>query len=261
MTIEKDLIRAGRPGRVGFKALIDAAIDLLFPPRCVACGSLGSWLCASCVSEIKPIRPPLCQRCGLPLEASPAGRPAPLRCSRCRQLPQEWEALLAYGFHQEALRTAIHQFKYEDLRCLAPLLGGLMAEGWGRLAPDGWQPDVIVPIPLHPSRQRQRGYNQSALLARELGAHLGCPVETKALMRVRATAPQVGLGLDERRTNVRGAFDCRDGRLRGKKVLLIDDVCTTGSTLESACLAMKESGATSVLAYTLARARSSGPDT
>lgn len=261
MTIENVLAHTGLPGLVEFKRLIDAAIDLLFPPCCVACGSLGTWLCTTCVSEIKVVHPPLCRRCGLPLQASGPGKASPLRCDRCRQLPQEWEGLLAYAFHDVPLKTAIHQFKYEDLRCLAPLLGGLMAGRWQALAPDGWHPEVIVPIPLHPSRQRQRGYNQAALLARELGAHLGCPVEEKTLVRVKATAPQVGLGLEDRRTNVRGAFGCRDGRLHGKKVLLVDDVCTTGSTLESACLAIKESGATSVLAYTLARARSSGPDT
>ena len=213
------------------------------------------------MAQINEIHPPLCERCGLPLEASGGGGPAPARCSRCRQLPAEWQGLLAYAFHDGPLREAIHQFKYEDQRCLAPLLGGLMANGWGRLAPGGWQPDVVVPVPLHPSRQRQRGYNQAALLARELGAYLGCPVIEGTLVRVKATAPQVGLGPRERRANVQGAFCCRDGHLRGKKILLVDDVYTTGSTLESACLAMKESGAVSVLAYTLARARPSGPDT
>lgn len=261
MTIENALAHASLSGLVGLKRWIDAAVDLLFPPRCVACSSLGTWLCTTCVGEIRVIHPPLCRRCGLPLQPPGPGGALPLRCDRCRQLPQEWEGLLAYAFHDGPLKTAIHQFKYEDLRCLAPLLGGLMAAGWRALAPAGWQPEVIVPIPLHPSRQRQRGYNQAALLARELGAYLGCPVVEKTLVRIKATAPQVGLGLEERRTNVRDAFVCRDNRLRGKKILLVDDVCTTGSTLESACLAMKESGATSVLAYTLARARPSGPDT
>jgi len=212
------------------------------------------------MAQIDEIHPPLCQRCGLPLSATEAAGSVPARCGRCRQLPVEWVGLLAYAFHDGPVRKAIHQFKYEDQRCLAPLLGGLMADGWGRLAPGDWQPDAMVPVPLHPSRQRQRGYNQSALLSHELGTHLGCPVIEGALVRVKATAPQVGLGPRERRANVHDAFRCRDGRLRGKKILLVDDVCTTGSTLESACLAMKESGATSVLAYTLARARPSGLD-
>lgn len=255
------MAHAGLPGLVGLKKLIDSAVDLLFPPRCVACNRLGAWLCESCMAQIKVICPPLCGRCGLPLGDTGAGGSIPVRCGRCRQLPQEWEALLAYAFHDGALREAIHLFKYEDMRCLAPLFGELMASGWRLLSPGGWQPDVLVPIPLHLSRQRQRGYNQAALLARELGSRLGCPVVEGTLVRIKPTAPQVGLGLEERRANVRGVFGCQDGRLSGKKVLLVDDVCTTGSTLESACLAMKEAGATSVLAYTLARARPSGPDT
>lgn len=260
MTIETGLARAGPSGLTWLKRWIDAGIDLLFPPRCVACHSLGTWLCTECMKSIEVIQPPLCRRCGLPLEASRPGGPLPLRCNRCRQLPQEWEGLLAYAFHAGALKEAIHQFKYEDLRCLAPLLAGLMAEGWKILAPDGWQAEAIVPIPLHPSRQRQRGYNQAALLARELGIHLHCSVAENVLIRVRATPPQVGLGAEARRANVSGAFRCLDGCLRGKNVLLVDDVCTTGSTLESACLALKKAGAASVLAYTLARARSFGPD-
>lgn len=260
MTIKTGLARAGPPGLAWLKRCIDAGIDLLFPPRCVACHSLGTWLCTECRKSIEGIDPPLCRRCGLPLQAPRPEEPPPARCSRCQQLPQEWEALLAFAFHDGVLREAIHQFKYKDLRCLAPHLAGLMAQGWRALAPAGWQPEVIVPIPLHPSRQRQRGYNQAALLARELGIHLHCPVVENVLVRVRATPPQVGLGVEARRANVSGAFRCLDGRLRGRNVLLVDDVCTTGSTLESACLALKEAGAASVLAYTLAHARPSGPD-
>jgi ComF family protein len=240
---------------------IDACIDLLFPPHCVSCKSLGSWLCATCTSSIEVIEPPLCRHCGLPLQHPGPEGVTRAQCSHCRGLPQEWEGLLAYAYHDGALREAIHQFKYEDMRCLAPILAELMAHGWGVLVPDGRQPTAIVPIPLHPSRQRQRGYNQAALLARELGTHLHCPVVEGALLRVRATTPQVGLGVEERRANVHGAFRCTDDRLRGWNILLVDDVCTTGSTLESACLALKTAGVASVLAYTLARARPSGPDT
>lgn len=255
VTTAKRLTAISPPGLIWLKRLIDAGVDLLFPPRCVACSRLGPWLCTTCISNIDVLAPPLCRRCGLPLQASGPGGTLAQRCGRCQQLSQEWEGLLAYGFHDGTLRKAIHEFKYTGLRCLAPLLAGLMAEGWHNLAPPGWQPQAIVAIPLHPSRQRQRGYNQAALLARALSVHLGCPVVEDALVRVRATAPQVGLGITERRANVSDAFRCRDDRLREADILLIDDVCTTGSTLESACLTLKESGAASVLAYALARAR------
>lgn len=261
MTTETGLALAGPTGLAWIKRLIDAGVDLLFPPQCVACHRSGSWLCATCTASIEVIHPPLCRRCGLPLQPPGAGETPPLRCSGCREASTEWEALLAYAYHAGALREAIHQFKYEDLRCLAPVLGGLMADGWKSLAPDGWQPHAIVPIPLHPSRQRQRGYNQATLLARELSAHLRCQMADNVLIRVRATAPQVGLGVHERRENVQGAFRCQDDRLRDKRIMLVDDVCTTGSTLESACLALKEAGAASVLAYTLARVRPADQDT
>jgi competence protein ComFC len=226
----------------------------------VACKSLGTWLCSTCASSIEVIRPPLCDRCGRPLQDPGPRGPSPGRCSECQQRPSEWEGLLAYAYYDGVLREAIHQFKYRDMRCLAPPLAGLMAEGWRVLAPDGWLPQTIVPIPLHPSRQRQRGYNQAALLARALGLQLQCPVVEDALVRVRATAPQVGLGIEQRRANVHGAFRCVDDRLHSQRILLVDDVCTTGSTLASACLALKAAGITSVLAYTLARARPTGPE-
>jgi ComF family protein len=167
---------------------------------------------------------------------------------------------LAYAFHSEPLRTAIHQFKYEDLRCLAGLLGGLMAEGWSNLAAGDRVPDFIVPIPLHPKRHQQRGYNQATLLARELGFRLGRPIDTDTLIRTKATAPQVDLNVEERQDNVRDAFACRNDDLGGKQVMLVDDVCTTGATLKSAAAALQKAGAKTVWAYTLARAKPSPRD-
>ena len=181
-------------------------------------------------------------------------------CDRCREAPLQLDGLLACAFHSDPLRQAIHQFKYEDLRSLAGLLGKLMAEGWMVLAPPNAGVDVIVPVPLHPTRQRQRGYNQSALLARELGTYLCHPVVEDVLVRTKPTAPQVGLNAQERRANVRDAFRCAGTGLSGKRVLLIDDVCTTGSTLESAGIALREADTASVWAYTLARARPGPPE-
>jgi ComF family protein len=115
--------------------------------------------------------------------------------------------------------------------------------------------DVILPVPLHARRLRERGYNQASLLARELGKGVGLPVLENALIRVRDTAPQVDLKAKERQENVRGAFHCPDDRWAGKRVLLIDDVYTTGATLEACSLALKQRGVRIVWALTLARAR------
>jgi len=163
--------------------------------------------------------------------------------------------LRACAFHSGPLRKAIHQLKYEGLRSLAAPLGQLMSQAWSNVAPgEGF--DAIVPVPLHRARQRERGYNQAALLAREFSPSLHCPVVEDELIRVRATAPQIDLSAEQRRANVQHAFKCSKGSLAGKRVLLVDDVCTTGATLEAAAAALYQAGAVSVWSYTLARARS-----
>lgn len=148
-------------------------------------------------------------------------------------------------------RAAIHYFKYRRAQELAKPLGGLLAEYW---LSHPIQVDLIVPVPLHPSRLRVRGYNQAALLAQQLGQRAGLPVDEGALRRIRATASQMRLDARQRRQNVQGAFHCPDGRVRGQQVLLIDDVCTTGATLEACADALRAGGAKAVWALTLARA-------
>lgn len=150
------------------------------------------------------------------------------------------------------MREAIHRLKYSNSRDLAAPLGEMMVTYWQ----DVHLPtDVIVTVPLHARRLRQRGYNQAALLARELGRGVGLPVLENALIRVRDTSPQVDLNAKERKENVRGAFHCPDDRLAGKNVLLVDDVYTTGATLEACSMALKQRGVRTVWALTLARAR------
>jgi ComF family protein len=221
---------------------------------------MGSWLCDRCLAEIERIRPPICPHCGLPMEASLTVSHSGMqdsvpRCVRCQGMAPELDSLRACAFHSGPLRKAIHQFKYQDVTALAGPLGQFMALAWPDLAPSEHDLDAIVPVPLHPERERERGYNQAALLARELGAHLGHPVIESTIHRTRATAPQVNLNPNQRRANVQGAFCCADQRASGRRVLLVDDVCTTGATLEAAALALRQAGATVVCAYTLARAR------
>jgi ComF family protein len=236
-------------GLVRLNKIGEAVADLIFPPRCMVCRRLGAWLCTGCMAEIEMICPPVCSQCGLPSDAHGADRP----CS----IPSPLDGLRACAFHSGVLREAIHEFKYQDLTALAVPLGRLMADAWAAL--DGnWLPQAVVPVPLHPHRQRQRGYNQSALLARELAAALQLPLMEGTLHRVKATVPQVDLDVEQRRINVLDAFRCQPGSLAGRSVLLVDDVCTTGATLASACQALKEAGASSVLAYTLARAKPPG---
>jgi ComF family protein len=259
VTIQTGSVQTAPPALVWLSKLADAVVDLLFPPRCVICHRLGAWFCAACIQEVELIQPPVCHRCGLPLPSSGPDPGTRRLCNRCQNTPLILDAQHACAYHGGPLRQAIHEFKYRDLRSLAVPLGRLMAERWAVLA---LQPDFdsIVPVPLHPRRQRQRGYNQSALLAQELGSCLQKPVVQDVLARIRATVPQVGLNPVERQNNVQGAFRCTSSALSGMQVLLVDDVYTTGSTLESACLALREAGVTSVQAYTLARAKPSSLD-
>ncbi|MGD8397645.1 MAG: ComF family protein [Anaerolineae bacterium] len=231
------------------KSTGDALLDLLFPPHCVVCRAIGTWLCPRCLAQADTISPPVCARCGLPRDTVPGD------CVHCHVDSSPLDGIRAAAYHSGPVRTAIHQLKYEDLRALARPLGAWMIERWAALAPLGWEPDVIVPVPLHPTRQRQRGYNQAALLARALGQGLQRTVIVDRLVRTRATAPQVGLSPPERRANVAGAFCCTANDFGGKCVLLVDDVYTTGSTLGAACEALLRAGASSVWAYCLARAR------
>jgi len=156
------------------------------------------------------------------------------------------------AYFDGTLREAIHRFKYSNLQDLATPLGKLMSDYWEK---SPLPAEIIVPVPLHPDRLRERGYNQATLLARELGKSIGLPIEKSSLARVRATLPQVELGAQERKENVRDAFRCANAELKDKRVLLIDDVCTTGATLEACSIALRQVGARSVWAFTLARAR------
>jgi ComF family protein len=248
--------------------------DLLFPPHCVACRRLGAWLCVDCLDGIEVFQPPLCHRCGMPgpggrapqrtglgvseLSSLPKGRTGQWICHQCRATSSNLDGFRSYARHGGPLRQAIHEFKYNGLRSLSAILGELMGEAWPYLAPHGIEMDAIVPVPLHPSRQRVRGFNQAGLLCRELVVHLRLPLVQDVLIRSRRTSPQVGLSPRERRANVDGAFHCANDSLAGKRVLLVDDVYTTGSTLEAAGFVLRKTGVLSVWAYTLARADGAG---
>lgn len=219
-------------------------IDLLFPPRCVGCGKEGAFICAACVGALPRLSPPLCPSCGRPIIQDEL-------CSFCRRWKLDIDGIRSAFAFQGVLRQAVHQFKYGGFKALALPLARLLAEYLGSKPLPA---DVLVPVPLHPRRLRERGYNQSGLLARELCRLTGLPVEEDELLRLRNSRAQVGArDSDERRSNVLGAFGYRSEKLRGRRVLLIDDVCTTGATLNSCAVALKKGGAVSVWGLVLAR--------
>ncbi len=217
--------------------------DLLFPPTCASCRTAGSLWCAACRAAVEPVEPPWCEKCGEP--RTPSGL-----CSKCQAQPLRIEYIRSVAIFQGPLREAIHRFKYERLASLADPFGELLADYW---CTHQFTADWLMPVPLHPSRERDRGYNQSNLLAQRLAVRVGVPVMSKGLRRTRRTAVQMELNAAQRHETVAGAFACTDTRVRGKRVVVIDDVCTTGATLDACAAALLKTGAAAVMGLTLAR--------
>ena len=232
----------------------DAVLSVLVAPSCAACGSLldhptAGPVCAGCWSSILPLTAPLCDRCGDPLPSwRVISRPLAL-CPRCRRAASDVARARAIGAYDGRLRSIVHALKYEGRRSLARPLAALMRlRGADILA----GATCAVPVPLHRSRRRARGFNQAADLAR----HLGLPL-VFALRRSRETAAQTGLPAAQRHRNVRGAFTLsRAGRRLSRHaavVVLVDDVSTTGATLAACARTLKDAGIAEVRALTAAR--------
>ncbi len=221
-----------------------ALVDLFFPPRCVGCERRGSWLCASCRAALPAIPPPRCRFC-----AAPTGGVSV--CSVCWRDPPAFASIVAEFRFDGVVREAIHQLKYRRAQHLArPLVTAVLD-----VAPVMPSIDVVVPIPLHSARLRSRGFNQAGLLAKEVAKRLDRPVVETALMRVKETDSQTSLPAAQRWANVRDAFQVTAGEsLAGQRVLLVDDVTTTTSTLRAASRALKRGGVSEVHAFVVARA-------
>ncbi len=229
-------------------------LDLLFPPRCVHCGRMGESLCAVCRATIQPPRGPRCERCDRSLGAAPGPR-CGLCLARASATGQVALArIIVATDYAGAARSAIRALKFRRQRRLAQPLGRLLTEALRRAeAP----PDLVIPMPLHATRRRERGYNQAALLARPVARALGLPLVEDALARVRATLPQTQLHRADRRANVAGAFALTESvaarALAGKRILLVDDVTTTGATLEAAAEALLAARPAAIYALAVAR--------
>ena len=220
------------------------ALDLLFPQHCVGCGKEGEFLCYSCRQSLPRITPPLCPRCGRP-------QPSGILCPSCVSWSAKIDGIRSPFRFDGAMREAVHQLKYRNLRALAVPLAKLLQD---YLITNPVPAEVLVPVPLHRKRLRERGYNQSSLLARQLGKLANLPIVDDCLIRQRHAPPQARTAtVEERQSHVTDAFACRDHRLRDKQVLLIDDVSTSGATLDACAAALKVAGATSVWGLVMAR--------
>jgi ComF family protein len=220
------------------------ALDLLFPRWCIGCRKESDFICPSCLKSLPRIKPPFCPRCGLPQSRA-------ILCSSCAGWQAEIDGIRSPFRFDGVIRQAIHELKYRNLRAIAGLFARLLND---YLVANPVPAEVVVAVPLHPKRLRERGYNQSQLLARELAKITKLPVVEDCLIRQRHSPPQARTAtVSERRKNVARAFSCRDRRLKGKQVLLIDDVATSGATLDGCARALKKAGATTVWGLVLAR--------
>jgi len=237
-----------------WRRLLDGLWGVWLPEACAACdqvlGEGGELFCPGCEAQVLEVPGATCRRCGEP-GAFPGGR-----CGRCRARPPAFATAWAAFEHEGAVARAVHRFKYLDRSDLARPLAMAVARRWpARLAAEG---QVLVPVPLHAARFRQRRYDQAALLAVHLGRALGLPVELDWLTRVRDTPRQVGLDEWQREDNVARAF-AASGPVAGRRVLVVDDVLTTGATAQEAAATLSGAGAEAVAVATVARARRAQP--
>jgi ComF family protein len=233
-----------------------AALDLVYPALCPVCDhGLGAGrrdpLCRECWSAIERIEPPCCATCGLPLPSfEPVTPTIPLRCHACASSPPPFDYGRAAGVYAGPLREALHALKFGGKRALAGPLSALVLAQCGALL--GPHVDALVPVPLARARERERGFNQAALLAAHLAAASGLPSKPAWLSRARGTRPQTELTAGERRANVARAFTA-SRRVRGAHVLLVDDIVTTGATAAECARTLRAAGARAVGVLAVAR--------
>jgi len=228
----------------------ESILSRLFPPTCVLCGAPGSAsgrdLCAGCTADL-PRNLEACARCALPFDTR---MPPGTLCGRCqRRLPPFGRCLAAFRY-EGVVPSLVVGAKFEGRLDLARLLGQCLAEAVRGSEPQ-W-PEVLVPVPLHPKRLRARGYNQAHEIARVLGRELSLPVDPLCCSRVRATPPQSGLDERERRRNLRGAFEVQEP-LRWRRLAIVDDVVTTGSTIVELARVLRRAGAERIEVWAVAR--------
>jgi len=220
------------------------SMDWIYPPVCASCGEAGYRLCADCMSKIRFIKGDRCTVCGERL-----ARPIEV-CLDCQHQPPPYTAVRSLADYEGVIRECIHAIKYDHNLGLgeffSPMLADLVEEA-------GWRPDLAMPVPLSAQRAVERGYNQAACIAKPLAARLGVRYHPFGIERTRDTPSQVGLSAEARRQNVLGAFIAQPVIVSHMRILLVDDVMTTGSTMEACAQALRDAGAKEIYGLTLGR--------
>lgn len=233
--------------QTGGLAIFDSVLEFVrrrTPGGCLLCGAetRGSGLCPPCRAELPRPAGPACALCAEPLDVAGV-------CGRCLRRPPAFDGTVAATLYRFPADALVQRLKYGGELACADALGELLAAAAALRPP----PDLLVPMPLHPSRLRERGFNQALELARPVARRLGVPIAADACRRLRATPAQAGLDLAARRRNVRDAFACASA-LAGLRVAVVDDVLTSGATLDALARALKRAGAVQVSAWVAARA-------
>jgi len=243
------------------KGALDAVAAVVFAAPCRVCGEtlLNASripICTACLEGFERITGPVCLCCGRPFVSPVAAEAAQPLCRLCRTSFYAFERARSFARYDDALSEAISLLKYEEVTRLGDWFAARLAETMA-CGPGEWRADVVTPVPLHPERLRERGYNQAELIARPLAKRLGLRLDAHLLARTKPRPPRLLLSRRERWEAVRGAYATGEGReVDNLCVLLVDDVLTTGATLDSCARALKKAGAAAVLGLTVARVRS-----
>lgn len=237
------------------KCWLDAAFALVYPPACQLCGEQRAapregLVCSRCWSKVRFIKPPFCERCGLPYEGEIT---ASFQCGNCRELDFHFSSARSAVIAGGVILEAIHRYKYQQAMWFESFLADVfLREALPALRGQTW--DFIVPVPLHPTKRREREFNQAERLAVRLGETAKIPLHKNLLRRVVPTRTQTLLTRQQRGANVRSAFALRNGRrLQGQRVVLVDDVFTTGATTDACARVLRAGGAGEVCVWTVAR--------
>lgn len=223
------------------KDIVEFLLQAVYPRRCPVCHDIvqpkGALICSGCAGKVSLVREPRCRKCGKPLENKEQEY-----CADCHSRPHFFEEAAGIFPYNRLMRESLMKCKYKGRREYLDYYGQMMVCGGGKYLAR-WRPQAIVPIPLHKTQMRLRGFNQSLCLAQALGGHFKIPVYPRMLEKTRKTRIQKSLGVQQRRSNLKGAFSTGPQFQPLKKILLVDDVYTTGGTVDEAARCLKEAGA------------------
>lgn len=241
-------IGVGKEKKVSFSyqlyKILWKSLDQVFPPECSGCHRKGYRWCPECQAKVEIIGSRVCPICGNPQNQT-------TKCNNCKQSEPPYRGLRSWAIFKSPLREALHQLKYRKNLGLGESLAEPLV---GILSDLKWQIDLVVPVPLSKARLKERGYNQAALLARPVSMALSLPYSDSGLLRIKESRSQVGLSIDDRKRNVEDVFSSVSKVVANRQVLIVDDVTTTGATIEACARAVIASGASKVYGITLARA-------